>query len=435
MKETLKILFVEDVYADAELIWHELTKNDIKFEKKLVDMKKEYLSALESFKPDLIISDYSLPQFDGLSALFLRNELTPFTPFILVTGSINEEIAVESMKAGADDYVIKQNLSRLGEAIRGALKKKEVSIEIGASKKALLESEERFRMLFDKAPIGYQSLDVNGNFIEVNETWLEMLGYSSEEVVGKWFGSFLAPDYVEAFRERFPLFKEWGKVHSEFGMIKKDGSFITVSFYGRIGHTPDGEFKQTHCVLEDVTELRLAEETLRESEERFHLAVASSPVPIMIHDEDDNVLLLSKGWTDYSGYTIDDIPTMGDWTEAAYGDRSGSSKEYIDNLFNILKTQDNGEWTVKAKNGSTRIWEFHTTPLGRVNRGKRVLQSLALDITERKEAEMVLRQKIEELEQFNDLTVDRELKMIELKKEVNKLLRQAGNEEKYKIVE
>jgi PAS domain S-box-containing protein len=147
------------------------------------------------------------------------------------------------------------------------------------------------------------------------------------------------------------------------------------------------------------------------------------------------VLLLSKGWTDYSGYTIDDIPTMGDWTEAAYGDRSGSSKEYIDNLFNILKTQDNGEWTVKAKNGSTRIWEFHTTPLGRVNRGKRVLQSLALDITERKEAEMVLRQKIEELEQFNDLTVDRELKMIELKKEVNKLLRQAGNEEKYKIVE
>jgi PAS domain S-box-containing protein len=359
----------------------------------------------------------------------------PVIPFILVTGSINEEIAVESIKAGADDYVIKQNLSRLGSAIQGALKRKEILIEIEASQKALRESEERFRILFDRAPIGYQSLDFNGNFIEVNETWIEMLGYRREDVLGKWFGSFLAPDYVESFRERFPLFKEWGKVHSEFVMIKKDGSYMTVAFDGRIGHTPDGEFKQTHCVLEDVTELRLAEETLRESEERFHLAVANSPVPIMIHDEDDNVLLLSKGWTDYSGYAIEDIPTMGDWTEAAYGERSGSSKEYIDNLFDILTTQDNGEWTIKAKDGSIRIWEFHTTPLGRVNRGKRVLHSLAFDITERKEAETVLKQKINELEQFNDLTVDRELKMIELKREVNMLLRQAGREEKYKIIE
>src|SRR5665811_2239552 len=98
MKEPLKILFVEDVYADAELVWHELTKSDIIFEKLLVDTKGDYLAALESFEPDLIISDYSLPQFDGLSALFLKNDLKPFTPFILVTGSINEEIAVESMK-------------------------------------------------------------------------------------------------------------------------------------------------------------------------------------------------------------------------------------------------------------------------------------------------------------------------------------------------
>jgi PAS domain S-box-containing protein len=290
-------------------------------------------------------------------------------------------------------------------------------------------------MLFDKAPIGYQSLDFDGNFIEVNETWLEMLGYSREEVLGKWFGSFLAPDYVEPFRERFPLFKEWGKVHSEFVMKKKDGSYITVAFDGRIGHNPDGEFKQTHCVLEDVTELRLAEDTLRESEERFHLAVANSPVPIMIHDEDDNVLLLSKGWTDYSGYTVEDIPTMGDWTEAAYGERTGSKKEYIDNLFNIWKTTDNGEWTITAKDGSKRIWEFHTTPLGRVSQGKRVLQSLAIDITDQKRSEETLKQKIEELELFNDLTVGRELKMVDLKKEVNELLARLGEKEKYKIVE
>ncbi len=435
MKDSIRILFVEDVPADAEMIWREISKNNISFTRKLVDNQEDYLSELKSFEPELIISDYSLPQFDGLSALTLKNELAPSIPFILVTGSVNEEVAVEIMKSGADDYIIKQNLSRLGPAIKSALERRAVMLKKEVAEKELIESEERFKMLFDKAPIGYQSLNSEGEFIEVNETWLDMLGYSREEVVGKWFGDFLTPEFVEPFKLRFPLFKEWGRVHSEFGMIKKDGTTIRVAFDGRIGHTSQGDFKQTHCVLEDVTELRQAEETLRESEERFHLAVANSPVPIMIHDEADNVLLLSKGWTDYSGYSIEDIPTLSDWTEAAYGERIGSKKEYIDNLFTIYETQDNGEWTIKTKDGKSRIWEFHTTPLGRVNKGKRVLQSLAVDITEQKKSDEALRQKIEELEQFNDLTVGREIKMIELKKEVNSLLKKLGNKERYKIVE
>jgi PleD family two-component response regulator len=149
MKEPLKILFVEDVYADAELIWHELSRSNIIFEKKLVDNKKDYLSALESFTPDLIISDYSLPQFDGMSALLLKNDLRPFTPFILVTGSINEEIAVESMKAGADDYVIKQNLSRLGPAIMASIKKKELLFEKESAEQALKQKVEELEQFND----------------------------------------------------------------------------------------------------------------------------------------------------------------------------------------------------------------------------------------------------------------------------------------------
>src|SRR5450759_1854061 len=114
MEETLKILFVEDVLSDAELIWREIEKNGIDFTKLLVDKRKDFLEGLKSFIPDIIISDYSLPQFDGMTALLLRNELTPFTSFILVTGSLNEEVAVECIKAGADDYILKENLSRLG---------------------------------------------------------------------------------------------------------------------------------------------------------------------------------------------------------------------------------------------------------------------------------------------------------------------------------
>ena len=119
----LKILFVEDVKSDAELVWREIVKNKISFEKLLVDNKKDFLEGLKSFSPDIIISDYSLPRFDGMTALQIRNEQAPHIPFILVTGSINEEVAVECMKAGADDYILKDNLSRLGPAVNNSVNK------------------------------------------------------------------------------------------------------------------------------------------------------------------------------------------------------------------------------------------------------------------------------------------------------------------------
>ncbi len=256
----------------------------------------------------------------------------------------------------------------------------------------LKENEERFRMLFEQAPLGYQSLDENGNILEINKAWLDTLGYNYNEVIGKWFGDFLHPNYQEAFRERFPLFKSLGKINSQFEMLHKDGTYRFISFEGRIGYKNDGSFKQTHCILADMTDQRNAEIALRESEERWKKAIASSPVPIMIHDEADNVLQLSAGWTKYSGYTIQDIPTLGDWTELAYGERIGSKKEYIDNLFSIDQTVSNGEWVIRAKDGSKRIWEFQTTPLGKDFNGNRVLHSLAFDITERKKAEADLKE-------------------------------------------
>ena len=147
MKDSIRILFVEDVAADAEMIWHEISKSGIVFQKKLVDNREDYIEALKSFEPELIISDYSLPQFDGLSALVIKNEEDISIPFILVTGSVNEEIAVEIMKAGADDYVIKQNLSRLGPAIQNAMKKWELFREKEAALKNKIEELEKFNEL------------------------------------------------------------------------------------------------------------------------------------------------------------------------------------------------------------------------------------------------------------------------------------------------
>jgi PAS domain S-box-containing protein len=125
---------------------------------------------------------------------------------------------------------------------------------------ALKASENRLREFFQKSPLGYQSLDADGNFIEVNPMWLSILGFERDEVVGKWFGDFLAPGNRDLFKERFPRFKDNGEIQTMFEMIRKDGERITVEFDGRIGYDDRGDFIQTHCVLNDITARRKAEE-------------------------------------------------------------------------------------------------------------------------------------------------------------------------------
>jgi DNA-binding NtrC family response regulator len=113
MDKELQILILEDEPNDVELIEWELNKAGIVFTSKRVETRKDFIRGLKDFKPDIILSDYKLPQFDGMAALELTKELVPSVPFIIVTGSMNEETAVECMKAGATDYVLKAHLARL----------------------------------------------------------------------------------------------------------------------------------------------------------------------------------------------------------------------------------------------------------------------------------------------------------------------------------
>jgi hypothetical protein len=142
--------------------------------------------------------------------------------------------------------------------------------------KALKESEGRFQLLFNKAPLGYQSLDINGNFIEVNQQWLDTLGYEREEVIGKWFGDFMTPKSKILVKERFPLFKAQGKIQTEFEIVHKNGSVLFIAFDGRIGYDLKGDFKQTHCILQDITERKKAEQELKRIE---WLLTSKPPVP------------------------------------------------------------------------------------------------------------------------------------------------------------
>jgi PAS domain S-box-containing protein len=131
------------------------------------------------------------------------------------------------------------------------------------AEEALRESEERFRRLYEQAPLGYQSLDAEGRLIDVNQAWLDLLGYSRHQVIGRWFGDFLAPQEVDSFKQRFPRFKAIGEVHVDLEMVQHAGSTIVVHIDGRIGHDEHRQFKQTHCILHDITERKRAEEALR----------------------------------------------------------------------------------------------------------------------------------------------------------------------------
>lgn len=169
--------------------------------------------------------------------------------------------------------------------------------------KALKESEARFQLLYEKAPLGYQSLDETGCFLSVNQTWLDKLGYVREEIIGKSFADFLHPDWRDHFRENFPRFKAIGEVLGvEFEMVKKDGTLILVSFNGKIGRDKDGHFLQTHCIFHDITDQKRAEEKLRLSHEIFLTVLNSIDATIYVADiQTHEILFMNKNMIDSFG--------------------------------------------------------------------------------------------------------------------------------------
>jgi CheY-like chemotaxis protein len=123
--EELTILLLEDVATDAELIRAELRREGLTFDARRVSTGDAFAEALETDAPDIILADYSLPTFDGLSALEMANERCPHVPVVFVSGAIGEERAIETLKQGATDYVLKDRLSRLGPAVKRALREAE----------------------------------------------------------------------------------------------------------------------------------------------------------------------------------------------------------------------------------------------------------------------------------------------------------------------
>lgn len=246
------------------------------------------------------------------------------------------------------------------------------------------QSEERFQLLFNNAPLGYQSLDSEGHFIEVNQQWLDMLGYSREEVIGKWFGEFLIPEYVKGFRKRFPIFKKQGYIHSEFEMLSKEGKVLSISFDGKIGYSSDGEFKQTHCILHDISDQRNAEKALVDSEERFRYLFEHSGVGIGYYSIDGVIISYNKKMLEYYGEELQGY--------VGQSIRDVSSKEDADKFFARLRSIKSDEQSIQYEDSlylnNKLKWFSNTLSKVKNSNGEVIgVQIVSVDITDRKQVE------------------------------------------------
>ncbi len=142
----------------------------------------------------------------------------------------------------------------------------------------------------------------------------------------------------------------------------------------------------------------------------FRQAVISAPLPILIYAEDGEILVLSEGWIRLTGYSIEDIPTLSDWAHKAYGQQSADVLAHIDGLFALNQTIDEGEFTLTTKSGDQRVWQFSSSPLGQLTDGRRLVMSMAADVTALKASE----QKAEALNQVLELRIaERTAKLLE----------------------
>ncbi len=168
----------------------------------------------------------------------------------------------------------------------------------------LSEREEKFHLFYEQSPLGYQSLDREGRFLDVNPAWLEMMGYERKEVIGRWFGDFLSPDSKEVFKQKFPKFIAAGLIHSvQFEIVQKDDNRIAVEIDGRIGYDKDGNFVRTHCVVQDITERKKAELRVEESELRLRNIFENTMVGFYRTTPDGRILMANKAMLKMMGYS------------------------------------------------------------------------------------------------------------------------------------
>jgi PAS domain S-box-containing protein len=284
---------------------------------------REGLDKARAELPDTILLDIKMPEMDGFEACqkLKTDKATRHIPVILLT-AIRAKVQhrIKGFELGADAFFTKPiHTNELVAQINVMLRMKKaesilrkerdlLEILIQERTKALRKSEQKFRLLYEKAPLGYQALDINDHFIDVNQAWLDTMGYSRKEVTGRWFGDFIAPHCIEHYWRAFSCFSTDGEIRSqEFELLKKDGSSLIVLFEGNISYDERGRFLQKHCMFIDITKQKRAEKALKESEAKFRTITGSAINPIVMMDDKGHISYMNASAERAFDYTAEEI--------------------------------------------------------------------------------------------------------------------------------
>jgi diguanylate cyclase (GGDEF)-like protein/PAS domain S-box-containing protein len=265
MTEEFRVLLVEDVEADAVLAVWELTRAGLIVDARRVDREEHFRRELGEFKPHIVLADFSMPQFDGMTALAIARESHPEIPFVFLSGTIGEEYAIRALKNGASDYVLKNNLVRLPRAVERAIHDSRVSAEKRRAEAELRELELRFQATFEQAAVGIAHVGLEGRIIRVNGRLAEILGYGKDELVGRNIKELAHREDLEVTMELRAHLRagDLDSLRKERQYLRKDGSLVWVWVTTSIMRSPEGVAQCEISVFEDVTTNKRAEQLLR----------------------------------------------------------------------------------------------------------------------------------------------------------------------------
>lgn len=271
MKKNLKILYIEDEVNDFIMLENELKKSKKDFTLKRSETENELINLLDEYNPDIVISDYSLPTFNGMAALKICKQLIPKIPFIVLTGSMNEDVAVECMKAGADDYVIKEHMTRINNAIDSAIEKRKLIIEKDINNKKLIESEKRLALALEGTNAGLWDRKIVTGEIYFCHRLMNLLGYAENEIPGVSLDFWKTTIHPDDYLMVCGLFEEHMKgnterYEAEYRRFKKDGSIIWVLDRGKVVERDSaGNVLRAVGTMIDISEKKKIENDLIEA--------------------------------------------------------------------------------------------------------------------------------------------------------------------------
>jgi len=287
----IRILVVEDIKTDAELEIRELKRAGFRVEHRVVETEPAYRSSLSEFRPDIILSDFSMPEFDGMDALSIARQTCPDTPFILVSGTIGEEYAIRALHSGATDYVLKSNIARLPAAVERALEESADHATKRKMERELQESEAGLRRAQAMADLSHVVTGVDGRF----ETWPDslpaMLGIEPADMpkdTREWLLR-LHPEDRAYFREKAIEAGRTGtRTQLEYRLRRGTDTWIHIRQVMEPLQDPGDEHKSVRWfnTLQDVTEQKVAEDRIRRLNRVYAMLSGINTLIVRVHDRE-----------------------------------------------------------------------------------------------------------------------------------------------------